>query len=74
MESFPGEEGDSTVEVEVQPPYPFNQSLLSSEESGEDEQEEATGLPVTPWHPKPLGVSAETGRSTAVASRSGFVQ
>ncbi|XP_019114778.2 ataxin-7-like protein 2b isoform X2 [Larimichthys crocea] len=55
-ESFPDEEGDSTVEVEVQPPYPFNQSLLSSEESEDDEQEEATDLPATPWHPKPLGL------------------
>lgn len=64
-ESFPVEEGDSTVELEVQPPYPFNQSLLSSDESEADEQEEATGLPATPWHPKPLGVSAETRRSTA---------
>ncbi|XP_076598280.1 ataxin-7-like protein 2b [Chaetodon auriga] len=54
--SFPEEEGDSTVDVEVQPPYPFNQSLLSSEESEDDEQEEATDLPATPWHPKPLGV------------------
>ncbi|XP_023283206.1 ataxin-7-like protein 2 [Seriola lalandi dorsalis] len=56
QESFPEEEGDSTVEVEVQPPYPFNQSLLSSEESEDDEQEETTDLPASPWHPKPLGL------------------
>ncbi|XP_040914534.1 ataxin-7-like protein 2b [Toxotes jaculatrix] len=56
QESFPEEEGDSTVEVEVQPPYPFNQSLMSSEESEDDEQEEATDLPASPWHPKPLGL------------------
>ncbi|XP_070767211.1 ataxin-7-like protein 2b [Enoplosus armatus] len=55
-ESFAEEEGDSTVEVEVQPPYPFNQSLLSSDESEDGEQEEASGLPATPWHPKPLGL------------------
>lgn len=53
------EEGESTVEVEVQPPYPFNQSLLSGEESEDDDQEEATHLPASPWHPKPLGVSGE---------------
>eukprot|EP00064_Thunnus_orientalis_P006995 superscaffoldBa00000752_g7014 len=56
-ESFPEEEeGDSTVKVEVQHPYPFNQNLLSSEENEDDEQEEATDLPATPWHPKPLGL------------------
>ncbi|XP_044065556.1 ataxin-7-like protein 2b isoform X2 [Siniperca chuatsi] len=55
-ESFPEEEGDSTVEVELQPPYPFNQSLLSSDESEDGVQEEATDLPATPWHPKPLGL------------------
>uniref|UniRef100_UPI0037E9785A ataxin-7-like protein 2b n=1 Tax=Semicossyphus pulcher TaxID=241346 RepID=UPI0037E9785A len=55
-ESFTGEEGDSTVEVEVQPPYPFNQTLLSSDEDEDDKQEEATDLPATPWHPKPLGL------------------
>ncbi|XP_040009992.1 ataxin-7-like protein 2b [Xiphias gladius] len=54
QESFPEEEGDSTVAVQVQPPYPFNQSLLSSEESEDDEQEEAPDLPASPWHPKPL--------------------
>lgn len=53
------EEGDSTVEVDVQPPYPFNQSLLSSEESEDDDQEEATDPSASPWHPKPLGVSGE---------------
>ncbi|XP_071332106.1 ataxin-7-like protein 2b isoform X1 [Trachinotus anak] len=56
QESFPEEEGDTTVEVEVQPPYPFNQNLLSSEESEDDEQEKATDLPASPWHPKPLGL------------------
>ncbi|GLD45969.1 ataxin-7-like protein 2 isoform X1 [Lates japonicus] len=56
QENFPEEEGYSTVEVEVQPPYPFNQSLLSSEESEDDEQEETTDLPASPWHPKPLGL------------------
>lgn len=50
-------EGDTTVEVEVQLPYPFNQSLLSSEEGEEDKGQEVTDLS---WHPKPLGVSAET--------------
>lgn len=50
-------EGDSTVEVEVQLPYPFNQSLLSGEEGEEDKGQEVTDLS---WHPKPLGVSAET--------------
>lgn len=43
--------------VEVKPPYPFNHSLLSSEESDADEQEENTDLPASTWHPKPLGVS-----------------
>ncbi|XP_035511903.1 ataxin-7-like protein 2b isoform X1 [Morone saxatilis] len=56
-QSFPEDESFSTVEVKVQPPYPFNQSLLSSEESeDDDEQEEATDLPATPRHPKPLGL------------------
>ncbi|XP_031142739.1 ataxin-7-like protein 2b isoform X1 [Sander lucioperca] len=53
-ESVPEEEGDSTVEVQAQPQYPFNPSLLSGEESEDYEQEEATDLPATPWHPKPL--------------------
>lgn len=57
-ESSSKEEGSGTVEVEVQPPYPFNQSLLSGDDSDEDEQGEATDLPATPWHPKPLGVRA----------------
>ncbi|XP_034733892.1 ataxin-7-like protein 2b isoform X1 [Etheostoma cragini] len=52
-ETVPEVEGDSTVEVQAQPQYPFNQSLLSGEES-DYEQEEATDLPATPWHPKPL--------------------
>ncbi|XP_029362637.1 ataxin-7-like protein 2b [Echeneis naucrates] len=55
-ETFLEEEGDSTVEVEIQPPYPFNQSLLSSEESEDDEQEEAADLPASTSHPKPLGL------------------
>lgn len=63
--SFPEEEGDSTVEVKVQPPYPFNQSLVSSEESEDDEQEEGAYQPAASWHPKPLGVSEGTYRSTA---------
>lgn len=54
--------------MQVQPPYPFNQSLLSSEESEDDEQEEAPDLPASPWHPKPLRVSGETYRTTAAAS------
>ncbi|XP_056131209.1 ataxin-7-like protein 2b, partial [Lampris incognitus] len=56
LESGPEEDCDSVVEVEVQPPYPFNQSLLSSEESEDEEQVEARDLPATPWHPKPLGL------------------
>ncbi|XP_026188531.1 ataxin-7-like protein 2b isoform X2 [Mastacembelus armatus] len=55
-ESFLEEDCDSTVEVEVQPPYPFNQSLPSSEESEDDEQEEARDLAASPQHPKPLGL------------------
>uniref|UniRef100_A0A3P8TUI8 Ataxin 7-like 2b n=1 Tax=Amphiprion percula TaxID=161767 RepID=A0A3P8TUI8_AMPPE len=55
-ESFLEQESNNTVEVEIQPPYPFNQSLLSSEDSEEEAQEEATELPATPWHPKPLGL------------------
>ncbi|KAM3872373.1 ataxin-7-like protein 2b [Diretmus argenteus] len=52
--SGPDEDGESAVEV--QPPYPFNQSLLSSEESEGEEQVEARDLPAAPWHPKPLGL------------------
>ncbi|KAK0146773.1 Ataxin-7-like protein 2 [Merluccius polli] len=67
----PEEEGDSAVEVEVQPPYPFNQSLPSSGESEEEEEEggekeveeedaeeeeENGDIPAKPWHPKPLGI------------------
>ncbi|XP_041859477.1 ataxin-7-like protein 2b isoform X2 [Melanotaenia boesemani] len=56
-ENSPEEDSNGAVEVEIQPPYPFNQSLLSSEDSEEeDEEEEATDLPATPWHPKPLGL------------------
>ena len=58
-ENVPEQEGDGAVKVEPRPQGPSNQSLLSEEESDEDEQEEATDLPATPWHPKPLGVSAE---------------
>ncbi|CAL8368353.1 unnamed protein product [Lota lota] len=68
----PEEEGDGAVEVEIQPPYPFNQSLPSSGESEEEEEEgvereekedvqeeeENGDIPATPWHPKPLGVPA----------------
>lgn len=55
-------EGDTTVEVEVQLPYPFSQRLLSGEEGEEDKEQEVTDLS---WHPKPLGVSAETRGITA---------
>lgn len=58
-ESIPEEEGGSAVEVEAQPQIPFNRSLFPGEESEDNEQEEALDLPATPWHPKPLGVSAE---------------
>ena len=78
------EEGDAAVEVEIQHPYPFNQSLPSSGESDEEEEEEEGGereeeadpqeeeeengdIPATPWHPKPLGVSAETCSRLPVA-------
>lgn len=62
------EQGDGAVELDVQPPYPFNQSLPSSGDSEEEEQEGAkedeeegnSDIPATPWHPKPLGVSAST--------------
>ncbi|KAM4609668.1 ataxin-7-like protein 2b isoform 2-T2 [Polymixia lowei] len=55
-DSGPEEDGDSAVVLELQPPYPFNQSLLSSEDSEGEEQEEARDLPATPRHPKPLGL------------------
>lgn len=55
-QSYPEDEGNSTVEVEVQLPYPFNQSLLSCGE-GEDDNEQ---VPDLSWHPKPLGVSVES--------------
>ncbi|XP_016891265.1 ataxin-7-like protein 2b isoform X2 [Cynoglossus semilaevis] len=55
-ENLPEEKVDSPVAVEVKPPYPFNHSLLSSEESDADEQEENTDLPASTWHPKPLGL------------------
>lgn len=51
-ETFPEE--DSPVEVEVQPPYPFNQSLPLSDDSDNDEQ--CNNLSTTAWHPKPLGL------------------
>lgn len=69
-ENFLEEEGDNTVEVDIQPSYPFNQRLLSSEESEEDEQVEETDLPAASWHPKPLGVSAD---HTVAASANSFV-
>ncbi|XP_042347871.1 ataxin-7-like protein 2b [Plectropomus leopardus] len=57
LSDVPGEEGNSAVEVETQPQHPFNQTLLSDEDSEEDyEQEEDTDLPATTWHPKPLGL------------------
>ena len=87
----PEEEGDSAVEVEIQHPYPFNQSLPSSGESEEEEEEEEEeeggereekadvqeeeengDIPATPWHPKPLGVSAETCRLPVAVCRKGF--
>ncbi|KAM8829674.1 ataxin-7-like protein 2b isoform 1-T1 [Synchiropus picturatus] len=40
-------------EVEVRLPYPIN---LSEEESEEDQQEDATELAASSWHPKPLGL------------------
>lgn len=60
--SSPEEEGNGTVEAEVQPPYPFT---LSGDDSEEDEQDEATDLPATPWHPKPLGVRARYTKCTS---------
>lgn len=50
--TFPEEE-ESTVEVEVQPPYPFNQSLPPSDDS---DTEECSDLSTTSWHPRPLGL------------------
>lgn len=52
------------MKVKVQPPYPFNQSLVSSEESEDDEQEEDADLPAASWHPKPLGVSIKTCKTS----------
>ncbi|KAK7878547.1 hypothetical protein WMY93_030383 [Mugilogobius chulae] len=52
-ETFPTEE-NPVVEVEVQPPYPFNQSLPSSDNS--DNEEDCPDVPSSPWHPKPLGL------------------
>lgn len=51
-ETFPEE--TSPVEVEVQPPYPFNQSLPPSDDS--DNEEQCQDLCTTSWHPKPLGL------------------
>lgn len=56
-QSYPEDEGNSIVEVEVQLPYPFNQSLLSCGEGEDDNEHE---VPDLSWHPKPLGVSAES--------------
>lgn len=58
-ESTPEEQSGSTGEVEAQPQILFNKSLFSGEESEDDEQAEDIDLSATPWHPKPLGVSAE---------------
>ncbi|XP_072223923.1 ataxin-7-like protein 2b [Leuresthes tenuis] len=56
-ETLSEEDGNGAVKVEVQPPYPFNQSSLSSEDSEVDEEEEgARDLPATPRHPRPLGL------------------
>ncbi|XP_034028138.1 ataxin-7-like protein 2b isoform X2 [Thalassophryne amazonica] len=55
-ESLPEDNNSHTVEMDVHPPYPFNQSLLSSEESEDEEEEDSADLPATPWHPKPLGL------------------
>ncbi|XP_060913086.1 ataxin-7-like protein 2b isoform X1 [Labrus mixtus] len=57
-ESFAEKEGDSTMKVDVHPPYPFNQTLLSSDDDDDEDakREESTDLPATPWHPKPLGL------------------
>ncbi|XP_029689539.1 ataxin-7-like protein 2b isoform X3 [Takifugu rubripes] len=52
-QSYPEDEGNSTVEVEVQLPYPFNQSLLSCGEGEDDNEHE---VPDLSWHPKPLGL------------------
>lgn len=56
-QSYPEDEGNSTVEVEVQLPYPFNQRLLSCGEGEDDNEHE---VPDLSWHPKPLGVSVES--------------
>lgn len=58
-ESIPRAEGESSVEVEAQPQIPLKGSVVSGEESDDGRQQEAVDLPATPWHPKPLGVSAE---------------
>ncbi|XP_062315917.1 ataxin-7-like protein 2b isoform X1 [Osmerus eperlanus] len=51
------EDEENGVGVEVQPPYPFNQSLPSSEGSDSEDQEDAgEDLPATPWHPRPMGL------------------
>lgn len=60
--NYPEDEGDTTVEVVVQLPYPFNQPLLSGEEGEEDKEQQ---VPDLSWHPKPLGVSAESCRISA---------
>ncbi|KAK5863463.1 hypothetical protein PBY51_000492 [Eleginops maclovinus] len=55
-ENVPEEEFDSAVILEAPPQRAFNQSQLSAEQSEDDEKEEATDLPATTWHPKPLGL------------------
>lgn len=55
--NYTEDEGDTTVEVEVQLPDPFNQHLLSVKEGEENKEQE---VPDRSWHPKPLGVSSET--------------
>lgn len=56
-QSCPEDGGDGTVEVELQLPYPFSQSLLAAQEGDDDKQQE---VPHVSWHPRPLGVSTET--------------
>ncbi|KAM4563843.1 ataxin-7-like protein 2b [Odontesthes bonariensis] len=56
-ETLSEEHSNGAVEVEVQPPHPFNQSSLLSEDGEVDEEEDgARDLPATPWHPRPLGL------------------
>lgn len=69
-QSYPEDDGNSTVEVELQLPYPFNQSLLSCGEGEDDDEHE---VPHLSWHPKPLGVSVESrGRESFVIKTAGL--